>query len=337
MRRSLFLLIITSLAVAAAFARQPEMIIPKSLAEGSKIAIVTPASAIESDAVDEAANRLRARGYIPVVYPHAKGKDYGSYAANDSIRAAELMDAFKNPDISAILCARGGYGTVRLLPLLDAEVVRANPKWLIGYSDISALHAFMTHAGVASIHGPMAAHLAEEPDTLAATRRLFEVLADGPEINVVIESDSLNKFGAASGRLVGGNLLTVNGLSETSYDVLNSPELPDPIIFIEDVGEQIYAIERVLMRLHYSGVLNRAKGLIIGQFNKYKPSDDFDSMEEMIHYWLKKWGYYNPHNPMPIVFNFPAGHVSDNFPMICGAQAVVVSSPLGTTLRYSGQ
>lgn len=168
-----------SLAYAGASAAGDGFLVPPPLKPHSKIAIVTPASAVKDAVIDTAVVKLIQRGYEPVVFPHAYGKEYGSYTASDQKRAQDLMDAFADPEIDAILCTRGGYGTVRLLPMLNADVVRANPKWLIGYSDISDLHAFMTHAGVASIHGPMAGHLATEPDTIAATEHLFEILANG--------------------------------------------------------------------------------------------------------------------------------------------------------------
>ena len=130
-------LILTALSIMAAFSAEGRgVIMPPPLQPGSKIAIVTPASAIDDAIIDTAVSRLNARGYEAVVYPHARGHEYGTFATTDSQRAAELMDAFADPEIDAILCSRGGYGTVRLLPLLNADIVRNNPKWLIGYSDI---------------------------------------------------------------------------------------------------------------------------------------------------------------------------------------------------------
>lgn len=336
MRRLIALIIIALSLAIESDAKGKDMILPPPLHPGSKIAIVTPASAVADATIDAAIDKLCAKGYAPVVYPHARGKSYGTYATTDARRAAELMAAFNDPDIDAILCSRGGYGTVRLLPMLNADVVRNNPKWLIGYSDISCLHSFMHHAGVASIHGPMAAHLAEEPDSIAATRYLYQALTDPKEIIYNIDSHPYNKPGWAKGRLIGGNLLTINGLSGTQYDILPPDDDADYILFIEDVDEKIHAIERVLMRLHYSGALSKMKGIIIGQFTGYKPIEDFAAMEDMIHHWLLTWGYYNEFDPMPIVYNFPTGHVSANYPMICGAEAELVVTPYRTSLGYTG-
>lgn len=315
-------------------AQTGNVIIPKSIKEGSKIAIISPASSVKDAVIDTAVVKLRERGYEPVVFPHAYGKNFGTHPATDEERAADLMNAFTDPEIDAILCTRGGYGTVRMLPMLNADVVRNNPKWLIGYSDISDLHAFLHKAGVASIHGPMCGHLAKEPDSIPPTELLFKVLTDSLPISYERPAHEYNKPGHGRGRLVGGNLLTINGLSETPYDIMNIGGEEDVILFIEDVSEQIYAIERVLMRMHYSGLLSKVKGLIIGQFTEYRPSEDFNSMEDMIHYWLKKWGYYNESNPMPIVFDFPTGHVTENYPMIVSADTELSVTPQGTTLTF---
>lgn len=337
MRKLKALIIIAIGLMAASLAEGRGVIMPPPLQPGSKIAIVTPASAIDDAIIDTAVSRLKARGYQTVVYPHARGHEYGTFATTDTQRAAELMDAFADPEIDAILCSRGGYGTVRLLPLLNADIVRNNPKWLIGYSDISCLHAFMHHAGIASIHGPMAAHLAEEPDTIPSTEYLFQALTAPEKIIYNVDSHAYNKPGWAKGRLIGGNLLTINGLSDTQYDILNLDDDTDYILFFEDVDEKIHAIERVLMRLHYSGALSRMKGIVIGQFTEYKPTADFPSMEAMIHNWLLQWGYYNEANPTPIVYNFPTGHIVDNYPMICGAEAELVVTPYRTSLGYTGR
>ncbi len=316
-------------------AQTSNVIIPKSIKEGSKIAIISPASSVKDAVIDTAIVKLRERGYEPVVFPHAYGKNFGTHPASDEDRAADLMNAFLDPEIDAILCTRGGYGTVRMLPMLNMDVIRQNPKWLIGYSDISDLHAFMHKAGVASIHGPMCGHIAKEADTIPSTEYLFKVLTDSLPITYELPANDYNKHGHARGRLVGGNLLTINGLSETPYDIMNIGEDEDVILFIEDVSEQIYAIERVLMRMHYSGLLSQVKGFIVGQFTEYRPSEDFASMEDMIHYWLKKWGYYNEHNPMPIVFDFPTGHVTENYPMIVSADTELTVTPQGTTLTFN--
>jgi len=307
-------------------ASQDSITIPRPLKPGSKIAIVTPASYIYEKYINGAVEALEARGYRPVVMPHARGKEFGSFAASDPLRAADLMVAFRDPEVDAILCARGGYGTVRLLEMLDTTVIKANPKWLIGFSDITALHAMMTHLGIASVHGPMCSHLTKKEPTDTSLTYTFALLEDSLPMTYTLPPTRYDMPGYAEGRLVGGNLMVANGLAETEYEILNPTD--DAIIFIEDVGEKIYAVERVLMRLHLSGSLNKAKGLIIGEFTDYKPSDDFESMEAMISHWLKKWGYAS----MPVLFGMPSGHGDVNYPLLLGAKATLSVGPNGSVL-----
>lgn len=331
------LIALCATSFVCAYGSMPRVVkVPSPLHEGSRIALVTPASAQEDEMIDSAIVKLRAQGYEPVVMKHAYGNRFGSYPATDDERASDLMEAFSNDSIDAIMCTRGGYGTVRLLPLLDKDIIYDNPKWLIGYSDISDLHAFMYHAGVASIHGPMTSHIALEPDSIESTRYLYHILSHSLPLQYNLAPSQYNKPGVAKGRLVGGNLMCINGLAETPYDVM-MPGDEDVILFIEDVGEKIYAIERVLMRLHLNGSLKKVKGLIIGQFTEYTPSKDFHSMEDMIYYWLKKWGYYDGNNPMPIVFDFPVGHVSENYPMPIGAMTELTVVDDGTTVTFTEQ
>ncbi len=309
-------------------AAQSTITMPRPIAEGSKIAILTPASYVLDRYVDGAVKALEARGYRPVVMPHARGRNFGSFAADDQQRAADLMDAFADPEIDAILCARGGYGTVRLLHLLDTATIKANPKWLIGFSDITALHSMMTHLGIASLHGPMCSHLTKKEPTDSSLVYMFDILTGSMPLTYELPPTQFDMPGQASGRLVGGNLMVANGLAQTEYEILNPAEDDDVILFIEDVGEKIYAIERVLMRLHQSGALKRAKGLIVGEFTNYKPSDDFESMEAMVSHWLRQWGY----DHMPVLFGMPSGHGEVNYPLILGAPASLIVTPSGSTL-----
>ncbi|MCD8386377.1 MAG: LD-carboxypeptidase [Bacteroidales bacterium] len=328
--KRVFFSLVASLALSAC-AQNP--VTPPPLLPGAKIAIVTPASAIDSMVIVRAAEKITQMGYEPVVYPHAFGRHHGTYAANDTLRAVDLMTAFADPEISAILCARGGYGTNRLIPMLDIEVIKANPKWLIGYSDISVLHALMRKARITSIHGPMCGHIDDNPLDEESTAYLFQMLSEGLPMSYEIETHPYNKYGYAKGRLVGGNLLTINALSETPLDVLNIGDQEDIILYIEDVSEQIYAIERVLIRLHQSGSLANLKGLIIGEFTDYKPSKDFETMEDMIHYWLDEWGYYGSED-FPIMFGFPAGHGEPNYPLPLGAMTEISLTPTAAKIAF---
>lgn len=331
LRKSVFILLCAFLASAAM--AKPKTIVPPSLHKGDSIAIISPASRIDSAVIDRAVVLLTAAGYVPVVMPHAYGDDYGSYSATDEERAADVMQAFADPSIKAIMCSRGGYGSTRLLPLLDANEIAKNPKWLIGYSDISAMHAFLTRSGVASIHGPMCGHISSAGIYDESMPHLMAILRDGLPYTYTFAPNQYDHYGEATGTIVGGNVMVINGLAETEWDIMMPRKGEDIILFIEDVGEKIYAIERWLVRMHQSGILDRLKGLIIGEYTEYDADEDFESMEQMIHHWLTKWGYYDKKD-FPVLFYFPAGHGEPNYPIPMGTQCELKVTPDGSTVTF---
>lgn len=302
-----------------------QYVVPAPLPDSARIAIITPASAIKDKLLDKAIVQLERRGFRPVVFPHAYGDSFGSYAADDSCRAADFMNAFTDPGIDAVMCSRGGYGTVQLLPLIDIDTIKAHPKWLIGYSDITDLHALMHHAGIASIHGPMCSHIGDAKADTTSTNLLFEMLTDSLPFVYEVPAHPYNHMGSTEGVLVGGNFITANGLAGTEYDILDLPAESNSILYIEEVGEAIYAVERMLIRLHQSGALGKYKGIVLGEFTSYKPSDDFETMEDMFYYWLEKWGYYDRPD-YPIIYEFPAGHGDVNYPLILNAPVSITVS-----------
>lgn len=331
LRRLIFILAIAVAASAAA--AKPKTIIPPSIQKGDTIAIITPSSYIDSAVIDKAIELLKVAGYVPVAMPHAYGHANGSYAASDADRAADIMQAFTDPSVKAIMCSRGGYGSTRLLPMLDAKKIAANPKWLIGYSDISAMHAFMTRTGVASIHGPMCGHISSAGIYDKSMPHLMAMLRDGLPYTYKFEPNQYDHYGKAEGTIVGGNVMVINGLAETKWDVMMPRKGESIILFIEDVGEKIYAIERWLIRMHQSGMLNKLKGLVIGEFTEYEPDEDFESMEQMIHHWLTEWGYYDKKD-FPVLFYFPAGHGEPNFPIPMGARCTLEVTEDGSTITF---
>lgn len=301
---------------------------PKPIKPGSKIAIVSPATIVKEEYVNGAADHLRRRGYQPVIMPSACGPASGSYAASVPARLADLLNALTNPEIDAILCARGGYGSVHLLPEIPVETITNNPKWLIGFSDISALHALWQKAGLVSLHAPMAKHLtlmgADDP----CTTHLFELLtAAEPKINYEIPPCELDQHGQATGILRGGNLAVLSHLIATPWDTLTPADDEDVILFIEDVGEAIYATERMLWQLHLSGALAGTKGIIVGAFTEAKPDRNYPDTATMIAARLRQWGYRGP-----VAARFPAGHIDDNHPLPLGARVTLTVGPAGTTL-----
>ncbi|MDE6410820.1 MAG: LD-carboxypeptidase [Muribaculaceae bacterium] len=289
------------------------MIFPNSLKRGDRIAILSPSSPVKEEYIDRASEFLVSEGFEPVVMPFAKGPASGSYASTAEQRLDDFISAWEDDSIRAILCSRGGYGAVHLLRSLPAEFLRQDPKWLIGYSDISALHAMLLKAGVASIHSPMAKHLSEEDAQDFCVRSLIRILKGNFPLEYEVPSHPYNIDGEAEGILAGGNLAVLNGLFGTAYDILQE----GVILFIEDISEAIYAVERMLYHILLSGGFDRIKGLIIGRFTEYRPDKNFSSMEDMIKAFLEKEGIKG----IPVAFNFPVGHVKENYPLVEGATA----------------
>lgn len=305
-----------------------DIIIPAPLKRGDKVAIISPSTEVKEEYVDGASAWFETQGYNPLIAPHAKGPAAGSYASEFRHRLDDLLSAFQNPEVKAIMCARGGYGAVHLLPYIPAEVVRLNPKWIIGFSDISALHAFMVSNGVASLHAPMGKHLTIEEPANASTLHLANILAKGEPVVYDLPTDPRSICGTARGRLFGGNLAVLNGLAATPYDILSRPLHEDAILFIEDISEKIYAVERMLWRLYLSGALSKVKGLIIGSFTDYPSDRNFPSMEEMIAARLKEWHI----DGIPVAYGFPCGHTPENLPLIEGAEVLFAVDESKTSL-----
>ncbi len=294
--------------------------IPAPLRDGDRIAIVSPSGPVDSALVYAAADTLRGQGYRVDIFPSALGK-CGQYAASDSARLADLSAALTDSTVRAILCSRGGYGAVHLLDSLSALPLERDPKWLIGFSDISALHALLASRGIASIHGNMCKHIALGPDD--EDNATFLAMLRGYRPAYEFAPDSLNHCGQASGRLLGGNLAVIAELINTPYDVIQ----PGTILFIEDVEEPIYKIERIMYQLRLSGVLPRLGGLIVGQFTGYRPNDSYETMERMIADMTAPYTY-------PVAFNVPIGHVDHNVPVIQSAEVTLTVTPKGTSLSF---
>ncbi len=288
------------------------------LYDGDVVALVSPASAINPTLIDGAAAALRAEGFTPRVMPHAKGAA-GSFSASAADRLADFQAAIDAPDVKAIICGRGGYGAVYLLDSLDVH----RPVWIAGFSDISALHALWHSRGFRSIHSSMAKELTLcQCPANEANRRLFSILRTGIMPAIEFETHELNRCGVARGILRGGNLAVLEALLATPYSLL----LPDSILVIEDIGEAIYRVERMLMHLKLAGVLDKLRGLVVGQFTDYRPSCDWSDMYHMIAALLGD-------APFPVVFNAPIGHIAGNLPFIEGAEVELTVTRRGSIIK----
>ena len=296
------------------------MFSPRPLEPGDSIAIVSPASAVNPSYIDAACEAITARGWRPVVMPHARGT-HGSYSATADERFDDLSAAFLDPRVRAILCSRGGYGAVQLLERLNRYYLESDPKWLIGFSDISALHALMSRHGIISVHGSMCRALADGGDSSEASGRLFDILTGAERLEYRLPTHPLNHRGQSNGTLRGGNLAVLQALIDTPYDDLQ----PDSFLLLEDIAEPIYNVERSMYQLRLSGRLERLSGLIIGQFTEYKPDRNYDDMYAMLADMTRDCRF-------PIVFGAPFGHVDGNMPLLHGAQTLLDVSGSGSTI-----
>lgn len=295
--------------------KSKKVIYPAPLHKGDKIAICAPASKIDPKVVEKALPVLKQMGWRVEVMPHTLGTS-GSYSGTDAERLADLRTALTDPEVRAVICARGGYGVVHLMEELDKLPLRDDPKWVVGFSDISALHALMASKGIASIHSSMCAGIKEGVDN-EDNKALFDILQGDRPVHI-FDSHDYDRQGIATGRLKGGNLAVIADLIGTPYDIIE----PDTILFIEDVSEPVYKIERILYQLKLSGVLGKLKGLIVGQFTDYKPDSNYRDMETMIHKMVADYNY-------PVAFNVPVGHVDHNIPLIESATITLKVSPSG--------
>ena len=312
------------------------MITPSPVRKSSKVALIGPASRIKPEIVqslirlyEEHSDELP--GGELLVYPSALDVSAcGSYAASLQQRVADFRDAWSREDVDLVLCARGGYGCVHLLDHLSIDFISAHPKWLVGFSDVSAIHALLFKSGIASIHGGMAKQLVENTDLGFGPYRnaLKSLLEDTtPRLSYQLPTHPYNIFGEASGVLVGGNLAVLNGLAATPYDLMGECSRRDCILFVEDVSEPIYAVERMLYRLHLQGVLRKAKGILIGQFTEYRPDRNYTDLYAMVRDRFVEWGI-----SCPVSFDFPVGHTDRNLPLVEGLPCRLSVTPAATSL-----
>lgn len=296
-----------------------EILTPPALRPGDRVAIISPAGIIKPQLVYTTLPVLVDQGWVAYVGENTFGR-HGTYAGTDEQRYNDLEAALTDPDTRAIICSRGGYGAVHLLDRLNRLPLRDDPKWIVGYSDISALHALMSSHGIKSIHAPMTKHIAESHGKDEDSQRLFALLR-GETPDVSVTPHSKNRCGKATGTLLGGNLAVISGLISTPFDVFR----PGSILFIEDVSEPIYKIERILYTLKLNGILGQLAGLVVGKFTNYVPDRDNATMEDMIQKMVEEYDY-------PVAYNFPIGHVDHNIPMLCSSTSTLTVTPQSVTL-----
>jgi muramoyltetrapeptide carboxypeptidase len=289
-------------------------IIPPSLGAGDLIGITSPAGYITQEEIEPAIRLLREWGFR-VKIGHTIGKRHHTFGGTDEERLGDLQQMLDTPDIKAILCARGGYGAVRIVDQLRWNRFRQHPKWVIGFSDITVLHAHLNRqVGAASIHSKMCNSFPEdlslaEPGQAASILSIRDALQGKPmEYNA--PANLANRQGVARGVLIGGNLKTIESLAGSASDI----NTRDAILFVEDTGEYRYSVDRMFWNLERTGKLSGLRGLIVGGF-KLKPDDPGSEFgKELTEIVLEKVHGYS----YPVCFDFPVGHQKDNFALKCG-------------------
>jgi muramoyltetrapeptide carboxypeptidase len=286
------------------------LIQPPYLKAGDTVAIVAPSGVLNGrdKEVNQAKELLRSWGLNVVVGDHVFNKA-NHFAGTDNERAEDFQKALDNPNIKAIWCARGGYGTVRMIDKLDYTKYKENPKWVIGYSDITAIHNQLNIEGSESIHAMMCTSLTDDLSEIEETLETFKCALFGKSINYTIDGSSYNKTGSVTAPLVGGNLTLLHTMlgSKTSIDTSGK------ILFIEEIGEYKYHIDRMLQSLKRAGYFENLKGLIVGDMSKIRKNTTpwGTSIEQLILDAVAEYDF-------PILFNFPAGHEDDNRALILG-------------------
>lgn len=283
---------------------------PPYLKAGDTVAIVAPSGILKNRAreIEQAKALLKSWGLYSVVGKHVFNQA-NHFAGTDDERCEDFQNALDDPKIKAIWCARGGYGSVRILDKLDYSKFKEHPKWVIGYSDITALHNQIHNQGVESIHAMMCTSLQDDPETIKETISTFKDAIFGNPLSYVLDGSKYNKSGNATAPIVGGNLSILYSMLESKTSINTAGK----ILFIEEIGEYRYHLDRMLQSLKRAGYFDNCKGVIIGDITKVRKNTTLwgSSTEQLI---LDVLSDYN----FPVAFNMPAGHEKDNRALILG-------------------
>lgn len=321
MQRILKTLFITLIFTTSAQA-QDQMKIPPYLKKGDTVAILATARKIDMAPLKPAIALLKSWG-LNVVTGKTVGLDNNQLAGADWQRATDFQEMIDDPTIKAVWCAKGGYGTVRMIDRVDFTKFKKHPKWIIGFSDATVLHSHINNMNIATLHGIMCISVANA--TNEAKESLRKALF-GETLAYAIPAHQFNKKGTVTAELIGGNLSVL-------YSILGSRSEPDykgKILFIEDLDEYLYHIDRMMMNLKRNGYFANVKGIIIGGMSKMRDNDipwGHDALE-IIQDITKE---YN----IPICFNFPAGHIHDNRALILGSEVTLTVTESGTKVIFN--
>ncbi|RDV13180.1 LD-carboxypeptidase [Pontibacter diazotrophicus] len=293
-----------------------------ALQPGDSIAIIATARKITFPEIELAIRTFESWG-LKVVLGQTIGASYNYFAGDDALRLQDLQQMLDNENIKAIVCARGGYGTTRIIEQVDFTQFKRHPKWLVGFSDVTALHSHIHTLGIESVHAIMPLLFPKE-GTADAIETLRKVLF-GEELTYTIAPHELNRTGTGQGQLIGGNLSMLGTLTGTRSDSSTAGK----ILFLEDLDEYLYHIDRMMVHLDRSDKLAQLSGLIIGDMSDMKdPALPFGKTAyEII---LEHTGKYN----YPVCYGFPVGHEPLNLALVCGRDAKLEVSEQGAVLKY---
>jgi muramoyltetrapeptide carboxypeptidase len=300
---------------------QTPMKIPAYLQKGDTVAIVSTARKNLDDNLKPAIDQLHSWG-LEVVIGKTNGLEYHQLAGTDEERAADFQTQMDDPNIKAIWCIRGGYGTVRMIDLLDFSRFKENPKWIVGFSDVTVLHSYLNRINIASIHAAM-------PITIArASAESIETLRKalfGESLDYKLDFDPANKLGSTKGEVVGGNLSILYSMMGSNAQI----DCKGKILFIEDLDEYLYHIDRMMMSLKRCGCFDGLHGLVVGSMTKMKDNDIpwGKNANEIIQDVTKDYSF-------PVLYNFPVGHFRDNRALILGKQATLEVNNQFSTLQF---
>lgn len=286
---------------------------PEYLKTSDKIAIVAPAGRIAWEKVNMAVKTLESWGLVVELGDHIFDSNF-TYSSNDSNRINDFQKALDNKEIKAILCARGGYGSIRIIDSLDFSEFKKSPKWIIGFSDITILHSHIHfNFNIETIHGIMAAGLNSDSTPSSSIDSLKKALF-GETLNYEFDLSHLSRKKKAKGILIGGNLAILCSLIGSDSDIDTSGK----ILFIEEIGEHLYRIDRLMWTLKRAGKLDNIAGLIVGGFTDIpdEASEFGKSAYEIIAEAVKDYKY-------PVYYGFPAGHLEDNRALVLGREVIL--------------
>ncbi len=293
------------------------LLIPPYLKDGDTVGITSPAGYITEKDIQPAVLQLQSWGF-KVKIGHTIGKREFTFGGTDAERTADFQQMINDPAIKAIMCARGGYGFVRIIDRLNFSKLKLHPKWIIGFSDITVLHSHLNrNVGIASIHSKMCNSFPEEwnkaePIQIETILSIRDALK-GVKMKYSTTPNEANRTGKAEGILIGGNLKTLESLAGSKSDIRTAGK----ILFVEDTGEYLYSIDRMFWNLKRSGKLDQLAGLIIGGFKMKQsedPNEEFGkTLYDIVLEKIKDFHY-------PVCFDFPVGHQKNNFALKCGVK-----------------